>query len=330
LRRKIMASPKFASGLWVFGGCVDRFCAGGYKPKNTIREQIELASKVKLLKGVEAHQSDFDTITPRELKRLLADTGLACTLVNTEVWGSPKWMHGAFTHRSAKTRREAIAQAKRSVDCARAINCPGIGLWLGADGFDYPFQVDYRLHWEYLVEGIREVAEYAQPDITCGIEYKLKEPRTHMTIGDVGKALWLAEEVGLANVGVAVDFGHALMSRESPADSVCLLARKKKLFNVHFNDAYREWDDDMIVGVVHFWETLEFLYYCKLTGYDGWFGLDMFPYREDGVKAADMALRNLRAMWRMLDKIDEKALVKAQRTMDAVATQEVVRKVIFS
>jgi len=321
--------PKFAAGLWLFAGASDRFNPSGYKPATSVREQIALAAKVPGLKAVEAHQSDFTQISPREFARLLADKGLVCSLMNTNVWGESKYMHGAFTHRNPGIRGQALGEAKKAVDISRRIKCPGIGLWLGADGFDYPFQLDYQAHWQLLLEGIREVAEYARPDIKVGIEYKLREPRNRMTIGDVGKALWIAMELGLDNVGVAVDFGHALMARESPAESVALLARKKKLFNVHFNDAFREWDDDLVPGVIHFWEALEFLYWCQRTKYNGWLGLDMFPYRENSVKAAEMAIRNLKGLWKLAEKIDVPALKRAQRTMDALASQEVVRKLVF-
>ncbi|OPX31434.1 MAG: hypothetical protein B1H40_04020 [Candidatus Latescibacteria bacterium 4484_181] len=64
-----------------------------------------------------------------------------------------------------------------------------------------------------------------------------------MSIGSVGKALSICLELGMENVGVVIDFGHALMSRENPGESVAYLARHRKLFNVHFNDAYGEWDE---------------------------------------------------------------------------------------
>ena len=324
-----MADFKYSSGLWVFGNTGDRFNLAGYKQPVPIADQVRAAAKVKGIKGVECHQTDFDEISPKEYAKIVTDCGLVTTNVNTNVWGSAKWMHGAFTHRDPSVRAEAIAEAKRSVDMAHEVGSPSVGLWLGSDGFDYPFQVDYLTHWNLLVDAIRQVAVYAQPGIRIGIEYKLREPRNRMTIGDAGKALALAMEIGLDNVGCVIDFGHALQCRESPAESVAIFARHGKLFNVHFNDSFRDWDDDMIVGTVHVWETLEFLYYCRITKYKGWFGLDMFPYREDGVAAAQMAIDNLNAMAAMLDKLDLPALKKAQESMDAIASQEVIRKLVF-
>ena len=150
-----------------------------------------------------------------------------------------------------------------------------------------------------------------------------------MQIATVGKALYLVNKIGLDNLGVTVDFGHALMGQENPADSACLLAREGKLFNVHFNDAYRYWDDDMMVGVINFWETVEFLYHTIRTGYDGYYGLDMYPFREDPVRTTELSIKNLKSMIKMAQSIDPGELEAAQETMDSVATQEVVRKLIY-
>ncbi|NIM22970.1 MAG: TIM barrel protein [Armatimonadetes bacterium] len=314
----------------MFAATADRFNVAGYKPANTLEAQVALAAKVPGLKAIEIHQTDLTDMKPKEFAKLLAKHKLACSSVNVNVWGDAKYMHGAFTHRDLKIRREALDEAKKAVRIARALNCPGVGLWLGSDGFDYPFQSDYTIQWDLLVDGIREIGEYAGRKVNVGIEYKLKEPRTHMTVGDVAKAMLICNEIGRDNVGVTVDFGHALMSRENPGESVALLARGDKLFNVHINDAFREWDDDMVPGTVHLWETVEFLYWCQRTKYKGWISLDMYPYREDSVKAAGMAIRNLNSMWKMAEKINVPALKKAQRSMDALATQEVIRKIAFS
>lgn len=324
-----MAEFKYSAGLWLFGNTGDRFNLAGYKHPVPIKEQIQTAASVKGITGIECHQTDFDEINPKDYARIATDCGLVTTNVNTNVWGSAKWMYGAFAHRSPDVRADAIAEGKRSVDMAREIGSPSVGLWLGADGFDYPFQVDYLTQWDLLVDGVRQVADYAKPDIRIGIEYKLREPRTRMTIGDAGKALAFVQEVGFDNVGCVIDFGHALQCRESPAESVAIFARHNKLFNVHFNDSFRDWDDDMIPGTVHIWETLEFLYYCKVTGYQGWFGLDMFPYREDSISAAQMAVDNITAMADALDELDIPALKKAQESMDAIKSQKVIRRLIF-
>jgi len=46
------------------------------------------------------------------------------------------------------------------------------------------------------------------------------------------------------------------MAFENPAEAVYLLASSGKLYHTHFNDNYRDWDHDMIVGSVHLWELV--------------------------------------------------------------------------
>jgi len=323
-----MATCRIAAGLWCLGQTADRFCPTGYSDAVSVQEMLRRAGEVRGIEGVELHwDTDFTELSIAEMRDLLKEHKLVCSNMNVNTFGYRKWKHGAFTNRDARLRREAIDLATGAVAAARELGC-SVGLWLGADGFDYPFQVDYRKQWELTIEGIRTVAQ-VDPTVDIGIEYKLKEPRNHMQIGSVGKALYVCHEVGLENVGVALDFGHALMSREDPADSLCLLARSGKLFNVHFNDAYREWDDDLVPGTINLWETVEYLYYLKVTGYRRWVGLDMFPFRENPVEACQLAVDNIKSMMRLSEAIDQKALEKAQKTMDAIATQRAVRGIVF-
>ena len=323
------ACPKFSVGLWVLGQTSDRFCTTGYGPVVPLEEQVKVAAGLTGVEGVECHGSDFDNFDVKTYASLVADAGLVTTNVNTNVWGTAKYGLGAFTHRDPAIRQQAIDEGKRSCALAHELGAPSVALWLGADGFDYPFQIDYPKHWDLLVDALRQIADEAAPDLKVGIEYKLKEPRTHMTVSTVGACLSLLLEINLPHVGGTIDFGHALMAQESPAESVVLLQRHGKLFNVHFNDAWGQWDDDMIPGTIHIWGTLEFLYYCKKMGYAGWFGLDMFPYREDGGAAAQMAVDNVQALWAKLENLDEAALAAAQETMGAIETQKVIRKLIF-
>ena len=48
-------------------------------------------------------------------------------------------------------------------------------LWLGQDGFDYPFQADYLRLWDHTAEALRIIAAH-HPGIDISIEYKPNEP----------------------------------------------------------------------------------------------------------------------------------------------------------
>jgi xylose isomerase len=200
-------------------------------------------------------------------------------------------------------------------------------LWPGEDGWDYHFQADYRQLWDWTAEALREIAEY-DPETQIGYEYKLKEPRTHSLVGNAAKAALLGYELGLPNVGVYLDFGHALMSRENPAESVALLVRHKRLVGVHVNDNYGAGDDDVIVGSVHFWAMLEFLFALQQVEYDGWLTLDIVPTRESPVAACAQSIVTLRNFLRLLSRLDRDGLAHAQAEMNSIASQRIVQALL--
>ncbi|MCL2744406.1 MAG: DUF4962 domain-containing protein, partial [Planctomycetaceae bacterium] len=71
----------------------------------------------------------------------------------------------------------------------------------------------------------------------------------------------------------------------NPAEAVAICHSYDRLFHIHLNDNYRSWDDDLIVGSIHFWETLELFWVLSDIRYDGWFTIDIWPSRLDGNKA---------------------------------------------
>jgi xylose isomerase len=48
-----------------------------------------------------------------------------------------------------------------------------------------------------------------------------------------------------------VDIGHALQAQKIPGESIAFLGAIGKLFFVHINDNYRNWDWDLVPGTHH-------------------------------------------------------------------------------
>jgi xylose isomerase len=324
-----MEKFKYSAGLWALGGVADRFVPQGYLEKaETLKGLIEIAGSVDGIDGVEIISSQVDGINSFDLNGWLKANNLVLTSILADTFGDRKYKLGSITHTDKKLRSEAIDICKKSIDLAIEMDCPAVCLWLGSDGYDYSFQIDYVKQWNTLRESISEIANYNK-DIKICLEYKLKEPRKYMTIGAVGKSLWLAQECG-DNVGVVIDFGHSLMAKEKPAESAAILCMNNKLFNVHMNDAYGDWDDDLIAVSVHLQETVEFMYYLQEMKYDGWIGLDIFPFRMDGKTAAELCICNLRSVEKILNRINRDKLQRAMGTLDAGNSQRVIRDAIFS
>lgn len=321
-----MRKESFAAGLWVFAQSVEKH--GGYDATRTVREQIRAAASVPGLKGLELIAPAHVTLeNAKEIKSYLEDMGLEPIAVNPYLWTEPQWEQGAFTSPDPKVRRAAIDTAKRAIDIGHLMGTRKMCLWPGEDGWDYHFQADYARLWELEIEAVREIAEYG-PETFIGIEYKHNEPRTHMLINSAAKAALVGADLGLANVGGYLDFGHALMTREIPAEAAALLANHKRLVGVHVNDSYGLGDDDVMVGAVHFWAMIEFLLVLDQVGYDGWLTLDLVPKRESPVDACTQSIVNLKNYLSLISKLDKEALRQAQAELDAITAQRLVNKIL--
>jgi len=314
---------RFSANINTFNAGADRYVLSGYGERLTTDQLIQAATKVEGLTGVEVvgmwHVNDKNL---DQIRRQIKDAGLEVTCVTPDIWASSKWGWGSFTSNDPKIRRDAVQEVKKSMEWAKQLDCQVVDLWFGQDGYDYPLQANYIAAWDRMIEGTRECAEHV-PDVNLVLEYKPKEPRTHCFLSTVGKTLLLIEKVNKANVGAMIDVGHALEGYENTAESAALLQYfGNKLFYMHFNDNWRLWDDDMTVGSVHTIETLELLYWLEKINYTGWYALDIFPYRENGIRAASESIRWIQGLCGVLDRVGRArfdAVVTSGDAMDASA-----------
>ena len=318
---------KYSAGLWTFGQLSDRFSV--YSEAADLREKFSRASRVQGLEGLEIiYPSEFTRDDMDVLKDLLKESGFKVSSLLVNLFSDPKWKFGAFISPTEKLRREAIKLAEECMEASRELGSNLVNLWLGQDGYDYLFQVDYSKAWNLLIDSIRECAQH-HPDVKLSLEYKLREPRTHSLIATVGKAILIANEVGLKNVGVTIDIGHAFNAYENPAESLILAKRWNRLFHIHVNDNFREWDDDMIVGSQNFWDYIEFFYYLREIGYDGWLSLDVYPYRDDPVSVCAQSIANLRRLQELASRIDPQPLRERMLSNDQPAVIKLLWDSIF-
>ena len=112
-----------------------------------------------------------------------------------------------------------------------------------------------------------------------------------MSFDSVARTLLGIEKIGLPNVGILLDFGHALFGGESPPDSAQLAIDYGRLFGMDVNDNLRCWDDDLVAGSLHPIELFEFFYTLRKNKWEGVWQLDQFPFREDSVAAANTCHR---------------------------------------
>jgi xylose isomerase len=155
--------------------------------------------------------------------------------------------------------------------------------------------------------------------VKIAIEYKKEEPRANCYVRNAGVLLNLLGEIRMQNVGGCIDLGHSLVAGENPAEAAVLLHRAGKLFQVHLNDNYRDWDHDLIIGSVTFWETLEFFYWLARCGWDGWHILDIFPYRIDGPGSLQEAVNRTIRFIQIAEKIATRSVQDGLARSDVLA-----------
>jgi len=321
-----MLTRKYAAGTAVFSKCPDRFVPVGYHESLDIKGILKIMSGIDKLKGVElGWPGDFPDGDGSKMKKLVDESGLEIAIVEIDTSTNPKYKFGMLTDPDASVRKECMEYMKRGVNEIIATGCNKINLWLGQEGYDYPLQVDYWLNWNNLKEGISELAA-GFPGVRFCLEPKIKEPRTHCHVATVGKALLLAIESKLDNVGVNIDTGHALAAYENMAESIVLLAMHGKLFHLHVNDNFRYWDDDMAVGSVNLWENLELFYWLDEIGYEGWLSLDVFPYRESWEQICIQSIENMELFAEIISKINKARIKEIIVKNDSMKMVEFLRE----
>ncbi|MCJ0909847.1 sugar phosphate isomerase/epimerase [Mammaliicoccus sciuri] len=207
-----------------------------------------------------------------------------------------EFINGELGNSNIQTSNNALQLCKQACDFCREIGGDVVTIWLGYDGFDYSFQIDYVKVWEQIKTNIKEIAEYA-PDLKISIEYKPFQPRAYAFIDSFGIALSMIKEINKDNVGITLDFCHMLMKHENPAYGASILGHQDKLYGIHLNDGYGLNDDGLMIGTSNLIKTIEFIYYSKLYNYDQAYYFDTFPVIEDPVEEC-------RANINMIKKLD--------------------------
>jgi xylose isomerase len=323
IEEKTMSNYEFGAGLWMFQQFVDRYATDAYGPPVSTLEAIERAAKVGDITVLDINYPFAgEDVTVAQVRETLQRTGLHAQAITPHLY-MREFQLGSFTNPDPAVRRKAVDLGKQAIDVAHQLDAKYVKFWPGQDGFDYPFQVDYRRLWDDSVEGVRAVAQ-SDPSTQFAIEYKAKEPRTHMFFGSAARTLLAIEDMGVPNVGIVFDLGHSFFAKETPAEVLQLVSRRGKLVSVELNDNWRDWDDDMAVGSVHLLETLEFLLALRHIHWQGPLLLDQFPFREDPIQAAQASIRTIRGLERLLDRLDLGQLAAAQAQHNSLEAQRLV------
>lgn len=270
--------------------------------------------------------------SPEDLRSALNDCGMALNGLAMRYYTDPNYKLGAFTHPDAKVRRNAIDETKRGLDVLAEMGGRLMTLWMGQDGFDYSFQMDYQRAWADTIEAMVEVANH-NPAIDISLEYKPNEPRAFSLLPDAATTLLAIKEIGRDNTGVTLDFAHVLYADEMPAFAAALVARHSRILGVHLNDGYGKWDNGLMVGSVHPIQTVELLVELSRSGYDGAIYFDTFP-DHSGLDPVEEARTNIEVVGRLRQAatrlVSDAELQSAIARQDAPVAMRIVQAAILA
>ena len=308
--------PRFAARLNAF-----KIGAAEYWPgKNSITTADLLARAATAgLNAADLNYPDhFLDDSTADLTRALDDNGMILNGLAMRYYTEPGYKLGAFTHPDPTVRRAAIDETKRGLDALAEMGGNLMTLWMGQDGFDYSFQMDYKRAWGDTIEAMIEVADH-MPAINIALEYKPNEPRAFALMPDAATTLLAIKEIGRDNTGVTLDFAHVLYADEMPAFAAALVARHSRILGVHLNDGYGKWDNGLMVGAVHPIQTVELLVELERLGYDGAIYFDTFP-DHSGLDPVEETRTNIEVLQRL--RATAEKLVGSVELQSAIARQD--------
>lgn len=296
---------KFSANAAFFGRRRDRF--NEYRPARSLEEKIALVAQVPGLTGIELkYPGDLDD--PLRVAALLEAHNLTLSAVNVDIKDVTHFRHGALSSGDPAARRRAVSLLQAGMDVAATLGVELVTTCPLAEGYDYPFQLDYTAAWGYFIESVREVVAY-RSDVTLLLEYQPHDPHANILLSNVGRVLHVCAQVGAPNLGANLDVGHSFAAGEAPGEAAALLASQGLLRYLHSNDNTGDGGDwDMISGSVHFWHWLELLYTLEQVGYQGWIGADIAPRHFGPVEAYETNILMIQRMTRMLERIDRNRL----------------------
>lgn len=301
-----MSAWSFSVILGFLGKLNDRFSTYG-QPRD-LAAKFEIAAQIDGLKGLELVYP-FDFADVNLTRQLLQKHNLTCSTVNVNIKAEPKFHLGALTSKDPGIRAEAVTYLKTAMDISADMGTHMITCCPLSDGYDYAFETDYSKAWRWFIDGVGQAAAY-RSDVRVSLEYKQSEPRHKVIIPNSGTTLAACLQVGLPNVGATMDMGHALYAGEGTAQAACLLAQAGRLFLVHVNDNYRNWDWDMIPGSINTWDMVELMFYLGELDYHGWLTSDVAPFRLDPAKTFCATYNSLVWAEKVIDKIGRAELRK--------------------
>lgn len=313
-----MGDLKISMGIWGNTNLADRFNVKGFGEFVSVIDRIKEVGEIEGVDGIELHlPTEIDENNAGEIEKVLNDYGLQIVQLCGHTWTEKQYKFGALADSDPQVRANAVDRVKAALDMGARFNVPISVLWPATDGNDFPMQTDYIALYDRYAESVQKILEHLHANnytTKVCIEPKPFEPRSWIMMGTTAQALCLVNEINDPNFGINLDIGHSLIARENVEDQISMVCRYGKLYHTHFNDNDQQCDADLPAGTVNFIRLVSILYVLDEVGYDDWYGLDLFPYRDVPRTFIEISRDNLRLakqVVRLMNEMGARELRKA-------------------
>ena len=266
--------------------------------------------------GFEFHDNDvvpFDAsaaqrdATLRDLKKVMADTGIKATMATTNLFYHPVFKDGAFTSTDPAVRALATQKVMNCLDIAAQLKTQVFVFWGGREGVEVDASKDPVEAARWFREALNFLCEYVLSqdyDIQFSIEPKPNEPRGDLYLPTVGSVLAFIGTLDHPDMcGINPETAHIKMAGLNPYHEFAQALDAGKLLDVHLNGQKPlRFDQDLSFGSD---DLKDAFFTTKLLmdhHYDGTIGFDAHPYRTEA-DPWDFVERNMRMVKIMQAKV---------------------------
>jgi xylose isomerase len=288
---------KFSFGLWTVGWQgVDVFGPASRPPLDPVESTYRLADLGAA--AVTFHDDDLvpdDSTRDETLERFgkaLAETGMRCEMVTTNLFSAPVFKEGGLTANNREVRRYATAKVLRNIDLAASLGAETFVMWGGREGAEHGASKNIPAALDRMAESLNLVCNYVKEQgykLRFALEPKPNEPRGDILLPTIGHAIALISELEHPEmVGLNPEVGHEEMAGLNFAHGIAQAMWHDKLFHIDLNGQHGpRFDQDLRFGAGNlrgaFWTVDTLLGSGGNKPYDGFVHFDFKPPRAEAI-----------------------------------------------
>ncbi|HOB90976.1 MAG: xylose isomerase [Bacillota bacterium] len=184
------------------------------------------------------------------LKELMAKTGRKLLWGTSNLFGHPRFMHGAATSPDPKVFAYAAARVKRAMEITKELGGENYVFWGGREGYETLLNTDMKLELDNLARFLHMAVDYAKEIGFTGqllIEPKPKEPTKHQYDFDTATVIGFLKTYGLdEHFKINIEANHATLAGHTFQHELRVARINGMLGSVDANqgDELLGWDTD--------------------------------------------------------------------------------------